>query len=560
MKLTNAVLILGALLLGAASASTYTSNGLDAGFNIKPIEATQFSVKAADSNSFVVTLVGMSGKSSGMTYAQSKSGTWTTDWFSASVLHNNSGQPDPTAKDYIRHQGFYTLDIKPELGYEISQILMVEQSGNAGDFSALSLTNAKGAYSGSDYLLTPIDPASEIIASYPSGKSMLRYNLEITVSELPTAGDAIRLEVATPPTRTDFFVGEAFNIDGLEILGYDENGNSKAIDTSLIEFEPSVGHIFTEEDITPDGGVEVYGIYQEGDAILEFGNGTDVVGWNYTVSEVPETEKYNLIDGSTDLLVGSKVILGLDGTLSEKFAARFESERLYVGTETVTPANDGAIYIDPLQDVQPIVFEVRVGLDEGTFALYSESEGGYLTGKSGGTELNFSQTLKGLGCLSISESGNNGYRIVFPNNTNRFLGMSSSYIRGYASSGTNDEVHLYSLPTTPEESATELARYIMESDTAGQCVTKFPVARRAYLELMNDEGRAAFELITDAYERYLAWAAALGENPFANEPAAAYLPYGQSENTSTWLALGALGLATVVGCLGFFGLKKRKKA
>ena len=559
MKLRNAALILGALLLGTASASAYSVKGANAGLTLSPVDTEQFSIKAADSNSFVVNLVGVKGTSSSTTFVQGTNGKWNTEWFNASVL-SYSGSPDSTTNDYIRQQQKYVLTITPNAGFEISEVLMIPASGNKGVFSNLALGNATGKASGSNYILTPTDGNEAITADYESG-SMLRYTLEITITPWAEAGDAVRLEVATPPTRTDFFVGEAFSVDGLEVLGYDENGNSKAIDTSLIEFEPAVGHVFTKEDITPEGGIEVYGIYEEGDAILELGAGTDVEAWTYTVSDVPETDKYALIESESDLLIGSKVVLGLDGEASEQFAARYESERLYLGTETVMPANDHVINIDPTEDIQPIVFEIRVGLDDETFALYSESDGGYLTGESGETNLSFSQTLSKYASVKISERSNGKYRIAFPNNSNRFLGTSADYIRAYASSSTtNGEVHLYSLPTTPEESAAELARYIMESDTAGQCVTKFPVARRAYLELMNDEGRASFELITDAYERYLAWAAALGENPFANEPAAAYLPYGQSENTSTWLALGALGLATVVGCLGFFGLKRRKKA
>lgn len=509
--------------------------------------------RANDADSRTVYLVGMSGTTSGDTFAQATTGKWSTEWFDASVLSKN-GAFDSTKKEHIRQQQNYTLTLTPKSGFSITSVFMVADSENAGDFSLLNLTNATGAKEGSNYRLTPNTPSDSISATLSGGK-MLRYNLEITI-ELPApVGDIVSLAVQKAPTDTDFYVGEAFSVDGLEVWGYDAEGNHEVIDPSLLTFQPAVGYVFTDEDITPEA-TEVHGTYSEGDTTIQFGLGTETRAWTYTVSEMPEALNYQL-NAIDDLKIGQKVVLGLDGTDGDVFANGLDN-RLTIGTEELGQGEDGVITIDPTGAIQPIVFEVRIGLGEGSFSLYSKDFGGYLLTKSGNTGLSFDETLTSLGSFELVSHGN-GYRITCARNGNRYLGRNGNYIGAYAATGSYDAASLYSLPVSPEDAAGELARYIMESDIEGQCVEKFPIAKDAYINLMDEAGRAAFETMTEAYERYIAWAAALGQNPFADEPAQASVPFIGNSNSATWMVTGILSFAALASGLGLVVYKKRKE-
>lgn len=554
MKFVKAMIFAAAL--GVVAAVSTGSAGQEAPVTDEVYAGVRESLtvkRANDADSLTVYLVGIKGTTSENTFAQATTGKWSTEWFDASVLNKN-GSPDTTQNDYIRHQNGYTLTITPKGGSNITSVLMDAASGNKGSFTSLQLVNASGSSEGSDYRLTPVDPTASISATLPSG-SMLRYNLEITI-ELPAPiGDVVSLGVQKAPADTDFYVGEAFSIDGLEVWGYDSEGNHKVIDSSLLTFEPAVGYVFTEEDITSEG-IEVHGTYSEGDTTIEFGLGTDTRAWTYTVSEVPETLNYKL-NAVDDLRIGQKVVIGLGATGGDVFAAGLD-KRLTLETEELGDGDDGLITIDPLAETKPIVFEVRIGLAEGTFSLYSEDEGGYLLTKNDDTGLEFDQTLTNFGCFKlVSRSG--GYRITCEVNGNRYLGMNGNYIGAYAAGGTYETAGLYSLPVVAEDAARELARYIMESDVEGQCVEKFPIAKDAYINLMDDAGRAAFETMTEAYKRYIAWAVALGQNPFDDEPAQASVPFIGDSNSVAWMVTGILSFAALASGLGLVVYKKRKE-
>ena len=555
MKFVKAMIFAAAF--GAVAAVSTGFSGLEAPVTDDGYASVRESLtvkRANDADSLTVYLVGIKGTTSENTFAQGTTGKWSTEWFDASVL-NKTGEFDPYQKnDYIRQQKDYTLTITPKGGFNISSVLMDAASENKGSFSSLTLENATGNSEGSDYRLTPVDPTASISATLPSG-SMLRYNLEVTV-ELPApVGDIVSLEVQTAPTDTDFYVGQAFSVDGLEVWGYDAEGNHEVIDPSLLTFEPAVGYVFTEEDITTEG-TEVHGTYSEGDTTIQFGLGTETRAWTYTVSEMPETVNYQL-NTIGDLKIGQKVVLGLDGADGDIFANGID-KRLTIGTEELGQGEDGVITIDPIGAIQPIVFEVRIALGEGSFSLYSKDFGGYLLTESGKTGLSFNETLTSLGSFELVSRGG-GYRITCASNGDRYLGRNGNYIGAYDAANPYDAASLYSLPVASEDAAGELARYIMESDIEGQCVEKFPIAKDAYINLMDDAGRAAFETMTEAYKRYIAWAAALGQNPFDDEPAQASVPFIGDSNSAAWMVTGILSFAALASGLGLVVYKKRKE-
>ncbi|HBM70546.1 MAG TPA: hypothetical protein DD377_04185 [Firmicutes bacterium] len=119
--------------------------------------------------------------------------------------------------------------------------------------------------------------------------------------------------------------------------------------------------------------------------------------------------------------------------------------------------------------------------------------------------------------------------------------------------------------TYVSDTAATLAEYIMESDTNGQCTTKFPVANDIY-QMLSEEEKAKFvssasdETIANAVARYEAWAISLNvTNPYEayNATSGALISLKQDKNNIVFSCLfGVISIATIVG----FCLLKRKKA
>lgn len=112
-----------------------------------------------------------------------------------------------------------------------------------------------------------------------------------------------------------------------------------------------------------------------------------------------------------------------------------------------------------------------------------------------------------------------------------------------------------------------LSCYIMQSETVGQCVTKFPTAKTRYLA-MGDADKASFQTLAatpgTAAERYVQWASYLGQKPW-EEGAASVSPKTNTistlndSGTSAWIiAVASLFSLTVLGSLVFYKKRRQK--
>ncbi len=495
----------------------------------------------------MLTFVGMNGSSSEDTYAQQSDGTWSTEFINASVL-NKSGSPDGTKADFIRQQQNYTLTIEPKNGAIVSEIRLIEYSDNKGSFSNLQLSNATGKSTSDGYTITPNDGTTEITSSYPSG-SMLCYTMEISYRHAGVEmGDVTRLEITSAPTNTNYYVGETNDLTGLKIVGYDANGLSADLDWAdeeTIKVEPANGYVFREEDITSEEGTTAVVTYLPTNVSAE-------VTWNYVVEAAPSYIDYHPINTKVNLLIGTKVVIGAAHNGTYYLATNRNSDHLQTTTaDRVTEDGGFSIYDN---ETEVTTFEIRIA-GEGMIALYNE-ENGYLAANGSG-DISYLNSVDSESSWRYEITGTAieiycGDRILAYNTSNsRIKGYSTSYGQGIA-------VKLFFVNQAAEDQAAELDRYLMEADTEYQCVDKFPVAKDAYLNLMNEEGRTAFASHMDAVTRYKAWATYLGELPYAEGQVQAYMPFAMNQNETGWIiAVAVLASCALLGG-GYYFYRKRR--
>ena len=149
-----------------------------------------------------------------------------------------------------------------------------------------------------------------------------------------------------------------------------------------------------------------------------------------------------------------------------------------------------------------------------------------------------------------------------------------TFTTGYAYVGIRSNggaIYLTSVAITygSEDSATNVANYIMYEDTNGQCTSKFTTAK-GYFEGLSVAERASFMtsddyVISTARERFEAWARYLGKTitlsngDYVVTNAKIINVVGGSENTNTItivIIISSIGLITVGG---YFFLKRRKE-
>lgn len=510
-----------------------------------------------------ITLVGIKNTSSGNTYAQNTDGTWVTDYVYGSVL-NASGNPDPTITNaYIRHQGGYTLTLGVTNAQLVS-VKLISDSKNEGNYNFLSLTSCTGTSISDGYLLTPEEGALEIKAKHSSGEKMLRYTAEVTyIPTVDEVGDIVSLRVDNVPSDVNYYIGETNSLEGLEITGLDANGATKKIelDDANLLIEPEDGHVFTEADLTPEGGAGATIMYENGSGdLIELEN-----AWTYFVSAAPEIVQYDKL-GPTEIAIGSRVILAVEYSGSYYLSAGFKSDRIDVINPDSLIGDSLGLYED---NSSASIWEVRPADGAGTISLYSKEQGKYLGVTSDGKDIDLLTTFDNEQCTWEIQTGNYpaGYRL-YSAVGKRYLSYNHYSGKGrfkpYTVNSSYVYAGLYRVSThSAYDEAAELSRYMMETDTKDQCLTKFEIAKDAYLNRMGEDGRELFktgDTYLDAKNRYEAWARHLGQLPYEEGAVQAFRFFNGNEGSMNWAIAGAsLGIA-VLGAAGYLFYRKKKVA
>src|SRR5574344_1390791 len=112
--------------------------------------------------------------------------------------------------------------------------------------------------------------------------------------------------------------------------------------------------------------------------------------------------------------------------------------------------------------------------------------------------------------------------------------------------------------------ASDLTNYVLGSDTANQCQTKFALAKDSFLAISSSEQtlfkttqEGETETMTNARKRYEAWATYLGQKPYATGSALGNLDINNESNIQI-IAITTIGVISLA-CLGAFLFHSKKR-
>ena len=142
----------------------------------------------------------------------------------------------------------------------------------------------------------------------------------------------------------------------------------------------------------------------------------------------------------------------------------------------------------------------------------------------------------------------------------------------YFKDSAYDGSHKISVAYNGDLTAQHLAAKLMNfTEYAGHCGDndRFPAMKTIFLGLSSSE-KTAFQgyassgttQFKNAYDRYVAWASALGENPWAEGKLSsnlAFLSVINSDNASSSLTIIIISSVTVLSVVGYFVIKKKKQ-
>lgn len=127
-------------------------------------------------------------------------------------------------RDMRFYQGHY-LEISPS---EFVNINKISISGECN----FTIKNGTKTLSGGDYIITPVKPSETITLSSDNDRSDVNsIVIDYTYAPLSTFGTLDRIEVNAGAAKTNFVEGDAFTSAGLVVTAYDDQGNSKIVDT-----------------------------------------------------------------------------------------------------------------------------------------------------------------------------------------------------------------------------------------------------------------------------------------------------------------------------------------
>lgn len=482
----------------------------------------------------------------------------------------NSSTTDPVVTNAdIRVYKRHSLVLEPFTNVRITSVEMKALSDKYGfdnaSFENATITGTKNT----EGVLTPID-GSKSITITQSGDEQVRFEYLIVhwVYAMPVEfGILASVQVNTTPTRLSYMTGDAASLEGLSVIAYDSDGNSEVVslDDEGLTITPAEGYVFTEEDV---GDHQAVVSYTRGDVTV-----SAETTWTYHV-EVLQTTEYVKATSVNDILLGDEIIIvGTNGGKTYAMGAQSGSYR--GGVEIDAPV-DGKITIpDNVSEVARITVRVS-GVAEGSLSLYDgegDDEGYLASGNSTSNNVYTNDSVDGNSSWVLGSSGDSltltavegnaaeprtSFRFNYNNGAPRF-----SCYQVTSNAGQFPHVEIYVRDHVAADQAAELTRYMMESDTENQCLTKFEIAKDAYLNRMGEDGRELFKTgdeYLDAKTRYEAWASYLGQLPYEEGAVQAFRFFNGNEGSMNWAISGAsLGIA-VLGAAGYLFYRKKKVA
>ena len=505
--------------------------------------------------------------------------TWTGTHFTMTNERNGSSNTkvnnylggDSNNRTSSRMYTNNLLTITPLDDYEITSIVFNSTSGNyATALDSSTWTNATSSVLGSVVTVVPTDGKEEIKATIGGtcGFTSIKINYKY-YSGLPVV-TLTDISLETSDVQTVFTVGDAFNYDHLVVTAnYSDNSHTtigngdftitspdmsksgnktitvtyegKSASYSIIVNPPeassitaTVSKIYHPGDVISNSDIHVVDNLNNEITSFEFANS----GYQIKYADTPsggtkgtktfenaitygslscsltvETQRENRTDISSEDVVDT--LTAADLTATSNTYVDFDnvsktSNAIYKGQSA--KSNGGGIQLRTKNSNSGIVttssggtiknISVTVESGENTVDIYAKNSP-YLSA----SDLYGSNQEKGTKVGSLSATGTIDFEKFDDNYT--YLGIRSN----------NNAIYLSSVEITYEgagqDTATNVANYIMYADNEGQCQTKFDVAQ-GYFEGLSDSEKVSFMtsddyVISTARTRFSAWAAHLGK-------------------------------------------------
>lgn len=190
-----------------------------------------FKINVSNSVSGSYTLLpptGGSGDGIPLTQGDSKSTEWDIPEYLTVTYTGSSINYQSGVIQFLQNQ---TLTFTPLKDVSITSIVFKVNSGSFD--STISLTNATYDGSGNTVTVTPVNPTDEVVINKKSGKQVKFTSIEVNYTYAPAGlfGTLDHIEVNTGAAKTNYVEGDAFSSAGLVVTAYDDQGNSKIVDT-----------------------------------------------------------------------------------------------------------------------------------------------------------------------------------------------------------------------------------------------------------------------------------------------------------------------------------------
>lgn len=190
-----------------------------------------FKINVSNSVSGSYTLLpptGGSGDGIPLTQGDSKSTEWDIPEYLTVTYTGSSINYQSGVIQFLQNQ---TLTFTPLKDVSITSIVFKVNSGSFD--STISLTNATYDGSGNTVTVTPVNPTDEVVINKKSGKQVKFTSIEVNYTYAPAGlfGTLDHIEVNAGAAKTNFVEDDAFTSAGLVVTAYDDQGNSKIVDT-----------------------------------------------------------------------------------------------------------------------------------------------------------------------------------------------------------------------------------------------------------------------------------------------------------------------------------------
>lgn len=197
-------------------------------------EATfKINVSNSITGSYTLLPYGSTGDGIALTKGSSSEAQWDIPNYVTVTLANGGGTNIRynAGDGHIRFYSKNTITITPLENVKLTQIVVDSVTGQY--LYDCSEENATSTISGSTVTITPINPSNPVVITN-TASAQARFNsitVEYVYSAGTTWGTLDHIEVNAGAAKTNFVEGDAFTSAGLVVTAYDDQGNSKIVDT-----------------------------------------------------------------------------------------------------------------------------------------------------------------------------------------------------------------------------------------------------------------------------------------------------------------------------------------